>query len=85
VKSPVRITAGVATAVYSDEALPILQALGKVEITRATDVEWDEEAGEWIARLRSTGEIIAHGQNRRQVIQGEVAVLEARIREGRDV
>jgi len=73
----IRIVNGEARCVYSDAALPFLKALGVVRAERATDVEWDEEAGEWIARLRSSGEVIAHGESRAQVIREEVAYLEA--------
>jgi len=70
-----RVGRGVARAVYDDRWMPILDALGDPQIRRATDVEW--ESGEWVARLRPSGEIIARGKNRAEVVRAEVDFLEA--------
>ena len=70
----ITIGGGQVTCVYDDRFLPLLKALGKVEIIRATDVEY--YFGEWIATLRATGEIIARGQSRDEVIKEEVKWLE---------
>lgn len=74
--SLVCVRGGAATAVYDDRWLPILEALGSVEIRRATDVEWDPTTREWVATHRETGREIARGRNRAEVIHAEVAWLE---------
>ena len=58
-----------ATAVYDDKWRPIFEAIGPWTVPRGTDVEF--EAGEWIARLRATGEIVARSPNRSEVIAAE--------------
>lgn len=73
------VCGAVATAVYDDRWLPILEALGPVEIRRATDVEWDPTTQEWVATHRDTGREIARGRNRAKVIHAEVAWLEERL------
>jgi len=71
------IRGGEASAVYSDASLGLLEALGRVEIRRASEVEWDDARGEWVAR--SGGEEIASGRSRRQVVEDEVRILEERL------
>lgn len=68
-----------AVAVYDDRWLPIIEALGSVVIERATDVEWDPVAREWVAIHRETRTEIARGRCRAAVIQAEVAWLESRL------
>ena len=67
---------GRVTAVYDDRFLPILEALGEPIITRASEVEWDHAAREWVATEVSTGREIARGRNRAAVIAAEVSYLE---------
>lgn len=73
------VSGSTAAMVYDDRWLPIVEALGSPAIERATDVEWDPVAREWAATHRATGIEIARGRNRAQVIQAEVAWLEARL------
>lgn len=70
------IRGGVCQAVYDDRFRDIFQALGLPIITRATDIEHDTLSGDWIATFRETGEIIARGPNRAQVIENEIKWLE---------
>jgi hypothetical protein len=65
--------------VHDDRWMPILHALGRVEIERASDVEYDALAQEWVARYRATGEVIARGERRADVIQAEIAWIERRL------
>jgi len=77
------IKGGTATAVYDDRFRPLLEALGAMEIERASEVEFDHESGDWIATEVSHdgphGRVIARGKNRAEVIAAEVAYLEARL------
>ena len=66
-------------AVYDDKWAPLMAALGTVTIERASDVEYDSATGEWFAIYRGTGEEIARGANRGEVIAAEVRWLEERI------
>ena len=66
-------------AVYDDKWAPLMAALGTVTIERASDVEFDHDAGEWVATYHATGEVIARGVNRNAVIAAEVRWLEERI------
>ncbi len=70
------VRAGVARCVWDDRFRPVLEALGggRMEVRRASDVEY--ERGEWVARLRESGEVISAGRNRSEVIKAEVAYLE---------
>ena len=70
---------GVLRTVYDDRWAPLFAALGHVNIERASDVEYDHEAREWVATHHSTGEVIARGVNRSEVIAAEVRWLEERI------
>jgi hypothetical protein len=64
-------------AVYSDKLRGL--GLGELHVERASDVEFNHESDEWEARVRTTGELIAHGPNRDDVIKEEVRVLESRL------
>ena len=71
-------------AVYADKWLPIFEALGQiVAAPKVTDVSW--EAGEWVARLRSTGQEIGRGHNREEVVRMEVVFLNQRIAQGKEI
>ena len=72
-----KIQNGVVSTVYSD-MLPKLN-LGDMVVKRASNVEYDHAKREWEARIPETNELIAHGTNRDQVIQQEVAVIEQRL------
>jgi hypothetical protein len=68
------VRAGEAVGVYDDRWLPMFEALGCVRIARASEVEY--ESGAWVARLIGTGEVIATGRVRSEVIKAEVEFLE---------
>ena len=70
----INISRGQVTCVYDDRFLPLLEALGTLHVIRATDVEY--YYGEWIATLRATGEIIARGSSRDEVVTAEIKWLE---------
>lgn len=72
------VTPDAVYTVYDDRILPLLEALGTIKIKRATEVEWNSVAQEWIATLISTGEVISHGKVRSKVIEDEVKFLESR-------
>jgi hypothetical protein len=51
-----------------------------LEVSRASNVEYNHITQEWEATVPS-GEIIARGKNRDEVIKREVAVITARLQE----
>lgn len=77
--SKIVISGGVCQAVYDDRFREIFQALGVPQIQRASDVEYDEASGDWVATFRETGEVIARDPNRSRVIEAEVKWLEERL------
>lgn len=68
---------GKASCVYDDRFRPLLEALGVMEVERASEVEFNPNSRKWEATLLATGETIASGTNRNDVITAEVAYLEA--------
>lgn len=72
---------GTARGVYDDLWRPLFEALsgGKLVIERATEIEYDEGSGDWVATLLKTGQVIARGRNRNDVIKEEVAYLERNV------
>jgi hypothetical protein len=74
-----KVRSGELRTVYDDRWAGILSAIGKVTIERASDVEYDHGAGEWVATHHATGVVIARGANRSEVIAAEVRWLEERI------
>lgn len=77
------IRAGTALMVYDDRWQPIAAALGAPTVIRASEVEYDHASGEWFAIYLPTGELIARGPNRAEVIAAEVRWLEANVIEAR--
>lgn len=71
------IARGEARAVYDDRWRVILEALGTMDVQRASEVEYDPKSGDWIAWSLADGHIIARGRDRGAVIRAEVAYLEA--------
>jgi hypothetical protein len=63
------------TCVTSDEFMPLLRKLGALQVSRATDIEFDNTTGEWFAILRSTGKEIARSLVRAECISAEVKYL----------
>lgn len=63
-------------AVYSDKLSGL--ALGPMEVTRASNVEFNHATQEWEATTPA-GELIASGVSRDAVIQQEVKVIENRL------
>lgn len=72
----ISLRGGCATAVWDDRFRPIYEALGHMEVKRATEVEFDHSTGEWVAIHLASGQIIARGKNRSEVIRQEVGWLE---------
>lgn len=77
--SLIRLTKDGAVAVYDDRLRPILEALGDIEVERASEVEFDPESGDWVATRAGTGKEIARGKNRSEVIAAEVRWLESEV------
>lgn len=75
----IRIAGEEALAVYDDRWRPLLEALGPMKVTRATEVEFDEGTGDWVARLKLDGRIIARGKVRADVVRAEVEWLEQHV------
>jgi hypothetical protein len=78
----IKINSSCAQAVYDDRLRPILEALGTMHISRATDVEFEPQTGDWVARLRSTGQEIARSKSRAECIRAEVQYLNQILKEG---
>lgn len=76
----IHISKGRVTCVYDDRFRPLLEALGHMQVKRASGVEFNPATGEWEAHLLATGELIAHGPNRNEVITAEIAWLEEKLR-----
>ena len=76
------VQCGQVVSVYDDRWQGILSAIGRVQIERASCVEWED--GLWVAR-RPDGHVIASGRERSEVIAREVSWLEARIIMGREI
>lgn len=75
--SVLKISGGTAKAVYDDKWRPILEALGVMQVARASEVEFEPESGDWVATQAGTGKEIGRGKNRADVIRQEVDYLEA--------
>lgn len=73
--SKIVLDGNTARCVYDDRFLPLLEALGVSSIQRASDVEFDNLSGEWVATHRF-GVEIARGKNREEVIKQEVEWIE---------
>ena len=73
------VRAGQAHGVYDDRWRAILEALGPMQVTRASEVEYEPGTGDWVATLPGTTTEIARGRNRGAVIAAEVAYLEGRL------
>ena len=73
------LTGQTATCVYDDRFRPLLEALGPLQVRRASEVEFDQATGDWIATHLETGQMIARGKNRAEVITAEVWWLERRM------
>lgn len=67
---------GTAEAVYSDRFRCVLEALGDLQVTRASEVEFEPQTGEWVARHAMTGQEIGRDRNRSEAIRQEVVWLE---------
>lgn len=65
-------------SVYNDDLQKARDVLGKPDVKRASNVEWDENRELWVAKLKDTGEILAEGPNRAEVVKEEVRVLNER-------
>jgi hypothetical protein len=72
----ISVSGGEVRAVYEDKWRVLLEALGPLEVTRASDVEYDSVTGEWFAIYRASGLEIARGKDRAAVIAQEVDWLE---------
>ena len=67
---------GSITAVYSDLLRKL--NLGKMQVTRASNVEFNTNKQEWEAKTL-LGEVIASGRERNTVIEKEIQVIESRL------
>lgn len=74
----ISIKGGTVTAVYDDRFRPLLEAMGVLSVKRASEVEFDEATGDWVATLVD-GTEVGRGKNRADVIAAEVAYLEERL------
>jgi hypothetical protein len=73
------IRGGKASMVYDDRWRPLMEALGTIEVTRATKIEFDAPTGQWVATYIPTGQEIGRDRNRGNLIAAEVAWLETNV------
>ena len=73
---------GTISAIYKDDLIFEGQ---RIEVTRVSDVEFDNENQEWVARLKKTGEIIARNKKRETVLLEEVRVVQEMLFQGIDI
>ena len=64
---------GTARSLYSD-ALNIFDH-GKATVCRVTDVEFDNDTQDWVATIIKTGQEIARGKSRENVLEIEAIVV----------
>lgn len=69
---------GSLVGVYSDQLAELGSRLGKLEVKRASNVEFDEASQEWVA-VDNNGKEIARHKNRSEVLRQEVLVIEQQI------
>jgi hypothetical protein len=74
--SKIAIRGSKVACVYDDRFIPLLQALGTLEIVRASNVEYNPFSKTWEAEHLDTTKIIASGPNRNDVITKEIKWLE---------
>lgn len=76
---------GTVKSIYYDELRQASTKCGpkhSIHVERITDVEFDNGAQEWVAKLISTGEVIARGKTREKVLAREVEIASEMIFNG---
>ena len=73
---------GTITSVYRDD---VFDKNGKLLVRRVTNVEFDNEQQKWVAKLVKTGEIIATGDRRDDVLKEEVKIIQEMLFQGKDI
>jgi len=58
-------------AVYDDAVLPLMQRLGKCKVSRYSNVEYDNDAQEWVAIRCRDGAEVARAKTRRECLEIE--------------
>lgn len=72
---------GTGKSVYSDK----LSFEPTDTICRVTNVEFDNDAQEWVATLIRTGQVIARGKVRQEVLDAEVVKVGNLLFDGQDI
>jgi len=68
---------------YDDEVIKLTSKTAEVQIVRASDIFFDNEAKHWMIRVLATGEILpATFKSRVLAMEYEKLVLENRLRDG---
>jgi hypothetical protein len=68
---------GTVASMYNDVLRDL--DLGPISTQRASSVEWDRKTQEWVAKVVQTGEVLARGGRRGEVVAREVEVLQGRL------
>jgi hypothetical protein len=79
---------GTVKSIYYDEIRQACTKCGpkhSIHVERITDVEFDNGSQEWVAKLISTGEIIAKGKTRNKVLAQEVKIASEMIFNGVEI
>lgn len=85
-RSVVFLPDGTLTSIYHDDIFDRDgNLIGKMMINRVTDVEFDNEKQQWVAKLIKTGEIIATGEKREEVLKEEARIVQEMLFQGKDI
>ena len=85
-RSVVFLPDGTITSIYHDDIFDRDgKLIGKMMVNRVTDVEFDNEKQQWVARLIKTGEIIATGEKREEVLKEEARIVQEMLFQGKDI
>lgn len=79
---------GTVKSIYYDELRKAATKCGSkhsIHVERITDVEFDNESQQWVAKLISTGEIIATNKIRAKVLEQEVKIASEMIFNGIEI
>lgn len=85
-RSVVFLPDGTISSIYHDDVFDgDGNLIGKMIIDRVTDVEFDNENQQWVAKLIKTGEIIATGKKREDVLNEEARIVQEMLFQGKDI
>jgi hypothetical protein len=85
-RSVVFLPDGTISSIYYDDVFDRDgNLIGKMVVNRVTDVEFDNENQQWVAKLIKTGEIIVTGKKREDVLNEEARIVQEMLFQGEDI